>query len=53
MTYNRLFLYWYRFKLCGGGIEVIIYSLGGIIQSLKVPNAEGVYADVVLGYDTT
>ena len=31
---------------------MIIYSLGGIIQSLKVPNAEGVYADVVLGYDT-
>ncbi|KAF6021845.1 hypothetical protein EB796_019849 [Bugula neritina] len=41
-----------EFKLSGGGIEVTVYSLGGIIQSIKVPNKDGELADVVLGYDT-
>jgi len=31
---------------------VTVYSLGGIIQSIKVPNKDGELADVVLGYDT-
>lgn len=40
-----------RYKLTGGGIEVTIYSLGGLIQSIKVPNKEGCYADISLGQD--
>ena len=41
-----------RYKLCGGGIEAVIYSLGGIIQSIRVPNKDGVLSDITLGYDT-
>lgn len=41
-----------RYKLCGGGVEVVIYSLGGIIQSICAPNNDGVCADIALGYDT-
>jgi aldose 1-epimerase len=33
------------------GSEVSIMTYGGIVQSLKVPDRHGVFADVVLGYD--
>ncbi len=33
------------------GLEMSVISYGGIITSLKVPNKEGVYEDVVLGFD--
>ena len=36
----------------GGGVEVRIYNLGGIIQSIKVPDSDGNVADIALGYDT-
>ena len=42
----------FRYKLSGGGIEVVIYSLGGIIQSILVPDNSGNIADVSLGHDT-
>jgi len=42
----------YRYKLCGGGVEVVIYSLGGVIQSILAPNNQGEVVDVTLGYDT-
>ena len=41
-----------RYKLSDGGIEVVIYSLGGIIQSILVPDDLGNIADVSLGHDT-
>ncbi|MBK5194203.1 MAG: galactose mutarotase [Flavobacteriaceae bacterium] len=34
------------------GMEVAIITYGGIITSLKVPNKDNVYEDVVLGYDS-
>ena len=34
------------------GIEITVLDLGGIIQSIKVPGADGCVADVVCGYDT-
>ena len=41
-----------RFTLSTGGeVSVSILTLGGIIQSLRVPDREGRPADVVLGYD--
>lgn len=39
------------FKLKDGACEATILSLGGIIQSLKVPDADGNPTDVVLGYN--
>ena len=45
-------MYVYRYKLCGGGVETLIWSVGGVIQSLKAPNKDGELADIVLGYDT-
>jgi len=33
-------------------LTVVILNLGGIIQTLKIPNREGNLVDVVLGYDT-
>lgn len=33
------------------GLEMSVISYGGIITSLKVPNKEGIYEDVVLGFD--
>ncbi len=33
------------------GLEMSVISYGGIITSLKVPNKEGKYEDVVLGFD--
>jgi len=41
-----------EYKLSGGGIEVGIYSRGGIIQSIHVPDNTGNTADVTLGHDT-
>lgn len=34
------------------GMEVAIITYGGIITSLKAPNKNGLYEDVVLGYDS-
>jgi aldose 1-epimerase len=34
------------------GVEARILNYGGIIQSLKVPDKNGNFGDVVLGYDT-
>src|SRR5258708_7430682 len=34
------------------GMEARIITYGGIIQSLKVPDRNGKFGDVVLGYDT-
>lgn len=34
------------------GIEVAAITYGGIITSVRVPDRRGVFADVVLGYDT-
>lgn len=34
------------------GMEVRIMTYGGIIQSIKVPDKDGKFGDVVLGYDT-
>ena len=34
------------------GMEVEIITYGGIITSLKAPNKEGTYGDVVLGFDS-
>ncbi len=34
------------------GMEVDVITYGGIITSLKVPNKDNVYEDVVLGYDS-
>jgi len=34
------------------GMEVEVITYGGIITSLKVPNKDNVYEDVVLGYDS-
>lgn len=36
----------------GTGLEMAVISYGGIITSLKVPNKEGEYEDVVLGFDS-
>jgi len=33
------------------GVEVEITNLGGIVISIKVPDKQGVFKDVVLGYD--
>ena len=34
------------------GMELRVLNLGGVVQSLHVPDARGVLSDVVLGYDT-
>lgn len=42
-----------RYTLSNGkGMEVKVINFGGIIQSLCVPNKEGVIEDVTLGFDT-
>ena len=35
-----------------GGMEARILTYGGIVQSLKVPDRNGAFGDVVLGYDS-
>ena len=39
------------FRLSDGRNEATILNYGGIIQSLKIADGEGVQRDVVLGYD--
>ena len=34
------------------GVEVSVMNLGGVLVSLKVPDAQGIVDDVVLGFDT-
>src|SRR5688572_22385552 len=34
------------------GVEVSITNYGGTVTSIKVPDRNGVFGDVVLGYDT-
>jgi aldose 1-epimerase len=36
-----------------GGMEARILTYGGIVQSLKVPDRNGAFGDVDLGYATT
>jgi aldose 1-epimerase len=36
----------------GNGIEVRVTNYGGIITSLKTPDRNGAFADIVLGFDT-
>lgn len=41
------------FKLANSsGVEVSITNYGGAVTSIKVPDRNGVFGDVVLGYDT-
>jgi aldose 1-epimerase len=43
----------YLFTLANkNGVEVTITNFGGAITSIKAPDSNGVFADVVLGYDT-
>ena len=42
----------HAYVLCDGVGEATILSLGGTLQSLKVPDKNGTLTDVVLGYDT-
>lgn len=41
-----------RFLLCEGKYAVSVLTLGGIIQSLQVPDRNGTVTDIVLGFDT-
>ena len=42
-----------RFTLTSsGGITITVLSFGGAIQSIVIPDRDGVTADVTLGYDT-
>lgn len=36
----------------GRGMEMVVFNRGGIIQSLIVPDRDGLLADVTLGFDT-
>ncbi len=40
------------FTLCDGERKATILSFGGVVQSIVVPNKEGVPTDVILGYPT-
>ena len=40
------------YTLTDGPVEARIITYGGAVQSLKVPDRNGVSADVVLGFDT-
>ncbi len=43
----------YLFNLCTrNGLRMKVTNYGAIVQSLCVPNSEGQYTDVVLGYDS-
>ena len=42
----------HAYTLCDGVGEVTVLSLGGALQSIKVPDKDGKLTDVVLGYDT-
>ncbi|MCI6927194.1 aldose epimerase family protein [Butyricicoccus porcorum] len=41
-----------RFWLTEGAYAVAVLTLGGIIQSVKVPNREGIATDIALGFDS-
>jgi aldose 1-epimerase len=41
-----------KYTIIDGKRELVVLDLGGIIQSLKVPDNYGNYVDVVLGYDS-
>jgi aldose 1-epimerase len=42
----------HRWSLENGGTRLKVLSYGGIVQSLEIPDAEGRYANVSLGFDT-
>ena len=42
----------HRWSLENGGTRLKVLSYGGIVQSLEVPDSEGRYADVSLGFAT-
>jgi aldose 1-epimerase len=42
----------HRWSLENGGTRLKVLSYGGIVQSLEIPDGEGRYADVSLGFDT-
>ncbi|MGP4110468.1 aldose epimerase family protein [Streptomyces sp. 4N509B] len=42
----------HRWTLSNGGTRVKVLSLGGIVQSLELPDRAGRYANVSLGFDT-
>lgn len=42
----------HAYVLCDGASEATVLSLGGALQSVKVPDKNGKLTDVVLGYDT-
>lgn len=41
----------YAYTLCDGNAEATILDYGGIIQSVKVPDKNGIQRDVLIGYD--
>lgn len=41
------------FELAGGGLSASVLAYGATLQTLRVPDAGGRIADVVLGYDRT
>ena len=40
-----------RYVLRAGGVEVAVLTYGAVLQSVRTPDAEGVVAEVALGYD--
>jgi aldose 1-epimerase len=42
----------HRWSLENGGTRLKVLSYGGIVQSLEIPDREGRYANVCLGFDT-
>ncbi|MFC3689840.1 galactose-1-epimerase [Aquipuribacter hungaricus] len=40
-----------RYELVHGQVTVAVITYGGVLQSVRVPDRDGVAADVVLGYD--
>lgn len=42
----------HRWSLENGGTRLKVLSYGGIVQSLEIPDREGGYANVCLGFDT-
>lgn len=42
----------HRWSLENGGTRLKVLSYGGIVQSLEIPDGEGRYANVSLGFDT-
>lgn len=42
----------HRWSLENGGTKLKVLSYGGVVQSLEIPDREGRYANVSLGFDT-